>query len=109
MDIIATGFHIWGTYHELPHLGQLAYTPMYVSSINMTYLCCTSFYWTSLCSASLSCTFLCFSGLLGLSGVVGAVGVLSGCPLLSGVSGVSVDNLTHLTRAAHGHTVGWCR
>ena len=57
VDIIATGFHIWGTYHELPHLGQLAYTPMYVSSINMTYLCCTSFYWTSLCSASLSCTF----------------------------------------------------
>ena len=28
VDIIATGFHIWGTYLELPHLGQLAYTPM---------------------------------------------------------------------------------
>ena len=71
-SLIATGFHIWGTYHELPHLGQLAYTPMYVSSINMTYLCCTSFYWTSLCSASLSCTFLCFW-------VVGAVRCCRGC------------------------------
>ena len=65
------------------------------------------------CQVLSGLSLCCRSGVVGavgvLSGVVGAVGVLSGCPLLSGVSGVSVDNLTHLTRAAHGHTVGWCR